>query len=42
MREKREQYAKPRTRRESLSYWKIGRTTMAATQEHLSRMPLVL
>ena len=37
-----EEYAKPRTRRERLSYWKIGLTTMAATQEHLSGMPLVL
>ena len=30
-----EEYAKPRTRRERLSYWKIGLTTMAATQAHL-------
>ena len=37
-----EEYAKSRTRREWLSYWKIGLTTMAATQEHLSGMPLVL
>ena len=42
MGEKREEYAKPRTRRERLSYWKIGLTTMAATQELLSGMPLVL
>ena len=41
-REKREEYAKARTRRERLSYWKIGLTTMAATQEHRSGMPLVL
>ena len=27
--EKREEYAKPRTGREWLSYWKIGLTTMA-------------
>ena len=31
-----EEYAKPSTRRERLSYWKIGLTTMAATQELLS------
>ena len=37
-----EEYAKPRTRRERLSYWKIGLTTMAATQELLSVMLLVL
>ena len=37
-----EEYAKPRTRRERLSYWKIGLTNMAATQELLSGMPLVL
>ena len=41
-REKREEYAKPRTRRERLNYWKIGLTTMAATQELFSGMPLVL
>ena len=41
-REKREEYAKPRTGRERLSYWKIGLTTMAATQELLSAMPFVL
>ena len=28
--EKREEYAKPRTRRDRLSYWKIGLTTIAA------------
>ena len=28
---KREEYAKPLTRRERLSYWKIGLTTMAIT-----------
>ena len=39
---KREAYTKPRTGRERLSYWKIGLTTMAATQELLSGMPLVL
>ena len=39
---KREEYAKPRTRREMLSYWKIGLTTMAPTQELLSEMPFVL
>ena len=39
---KREEYAKPCTRRERLSYWKIGLTTMAAIQELLSGMPLVL
>ena len=37
-----EEYAKPRTGRERLSYWKTGVTTMAATQELLSGMPLVL
>ena len=37
-----EEYAKPRTGREKLSYWKIGITTMAATQALLSGMPLVL
>ena len=37
-----EEHAKPRTGRERLSYWKIGLTTMAATQELLSGMPLVL
>ena len=37
-----EEYDKPRTRRERLSYWKIGLTTIAATQEYLSGMPLVL
>ena len=36
IREKREEYAKPRTGRERLSYWKMGITTMAATQELLS------
>ena len=40
--EKMEEYAKPRTGRERLSYWKIGLTTMAATQELISGMPLVL
>ena len=39
---KREEYAKPHTRRERLSYWNIGLATMAATQELLSGMPLVL
>ena len=39
---KREEYAKPRTRRKRQSYWNIGLTTMAATQEHLSGMALVL
>ena len=39
---KREEYTKPRTGKERLSYWKIGLTTMAATQELLSGMPLVL
>ena len=38
---KREEYAKPHTGREGLSYWKIGLTTMAATQKLLSGMPLV-
>ena len=42
IRKKREEYAKPRTRRERLNYWKIGLTTLAATQELLSVMPLVL
>ena len=37
-----EEYAKPRTRRKRQSYWKIVLTTMAATREHLSGMPLVL
>ena len=37
-----EEYAKPRTVRERLSYWKIGLTTMAATQKLLSGIPLVL
>ena len=37
-----EEYAKPCTGRERLSYWKIGLKTMAATQELLSGMPLVL
>ena len=37
-----EEYAKPRTGRERLSYWKIGLTTTAATQELLSGMLLVL
>ena len=41
-REKREEHAKPRAGRERLSYWKIGLTTMATTQEFLSGMPLVL
>ena len=39
---KREEYTKPCTGRERLSYWKIGLTTMAATQELLSGMTLVL
>ena len=39
---KREEYAKPRTGWERLSYFKIGLTTMAATQKLLSGMPLVL
>ena len=38
---KREEYGKPHTRRQWLSYWKIGLTSMAATQELLSGMPLV-
>ena len=42
MRKKREEFAKPRTRRERLSYWKIGPTLMAATQDHLPGKPLVL
>ena len=37
-----EEYAKPGTGRERLSYWKIALTTMAATQKFLSGMPLVL
>ena len=37
-----EECSKPRTGRKKLSYWKIGLTTMAATQELLSGMPLVL
>ena len=37
-----EEYAKPRTGNERLSYWKIWLTTMAATRELLSGMPLVL
>ena len=37
-----EENAKPRTVRERLSYWMIGLTTMAATQELLSGIPLVL
>ena len=36
------EYAKPRTGRKRLSYWKIGLPIMAATQELLSGMPLVL
>ena len=39
---KRKEYAKPRTRRKRLSYWKIGLTTMAAIQELVSGIPLVL
>ena len=39
---KEEEYTKPRTRRERLSYWKSGLMTMAATQENLSGMPMVL
>ena len=34
-----EEYAKPRTGRERLSYWKIGLMTTAATKELLSGMP---
>ena len=37
-----EEYTKPLTGRERLSYWKVGLTTMAATQELFSGMPLVL
>ena len=37
-----EDYAKPGTGRERLSYWKIVLTTMAATQELLSGMKFVL
>ena len=39
---KREEYAKPHTRRERPSYWKIGLMTMAATEKLLSEMLLVL
>ena len=39
---KREEYVKPHTRRERLSYWKIGLMTMAAIQKLLSGMLLVL
>ena len=34
-----EEYAKPCSGRERLSYWKIGLMTIAATQELLSGMP---
>ena len=37
-----EEQAKPLTGRERLSYWKIGLTTMAATQELLSGLPFIL
>ena len=36
-----EEHATPHTGRERLSYWKIGLTTMAATQELLSEMDAV-
>ena len=40
--EKKEEYAKPRTEGREVSYGKIGLTTVAVTQDLLSRMPLVL
>ena len=39
---KKEEYAKPRTDGREVSYGKIGLTTVAVTQDLLSRMPLVL
>ena len=41
-REKKEEYAKPRTEGREVSYGKIGLTTVAVTQDLLSGMPLVL
>ena len=40
-REKKEEYAKPRTEGREVSYRKIGLTTVAVTQDLLSGMPLV-
>ena len=39
---KKEEYAKPRTEVREVSYGWIGLTTVAVTQDLLSRMPLVL
>ena len=37
-----EEYEKPRTEGREVSYWKIGFTTLAVTQDLLSRMQLLL
>ena len=39
-REKKEEYAKPRTEGREVSYVKIGIATMAVTQDLLSGMPM--
>ena len=39
---KNEEYTKPRTEGREASYEKIGLTTVAATQDLLSALPLVL
>ena len=41
-RNKKEEYAKPRTYGRGVSYGKIGLTTVAVTHDLLSGMPLVL
>ena len=41
-REKKNEYSKPHTEGREVSYGKIGLTTVAATQDLLSGMPLVL
>ena len=40
--EKKEGYAKPRTKGREVSYGKIGLTTVAVTHDFLSAMPLVI
>ena len=40
--EKKDQYAKPRTKGRRVNYGKIGLTTVAVTHDLLSGMPLVL
>ena len=39
---KKEEFATPHTKGREVSYWEIGLTTVAVTQDLLSGMPLVL